>query len=156
VRRLSWVLIAAVAAVAPVACGGGGDDGGNGDLVWVGKPTLTRPASLPRDRVLNGFIRNDGLRRVTIEAKNVRAVDRSGNALKGNATFIRGYIHPLYPPTRPPAGGLPDSERIRLGQVVRLEPGKRTHLSVAWRLSPGAEPPERIDYGFGWLPIPGS
>ena len=82
--------------------------------------------------------------------KNLRHV------VKGNATFIRGYVHPLYPPTRPPAGGLPDSERIRLGQVVRLEPGKQTHLSVAWRLAPGAQAPDRIDYGFGWLPIPGS
>jgi hypothetical protein len=155
VRRLSWVLVVALAAVAPLACGGG-DDGGNGDLVWVGQPRVVRVENLPRDRVLNGFVRNDGLRRITIEAKDVRAVDRSGNPLKGNATFIRGYIHPLYPPTRPPAGGLPDSERIRLGQVVRLEPGKQTHLSVAWRLAPGAEAPDRIDYGFGWLPIPGS
>jgi hypothetical protein len=156
VRRPSWVLIAVVAAVAPVACSGGGEDGGNGDLVWVGKPRVVRVETLPRDRVLNGFIRNDGLRRLTLEAKDVRAVDRSGETLKSNATFIRGYVHPLYPPTRPPAGGLPDSERIRLGQVVRLEPGKETHLSVAWRLAPGANAPDRIDYGFGWLPIPGS
>ena len=42
------------------------------------------------------------------------------------------------------------------GQVVRLEPGKQTHLSVAWRLAPGAKAPDRIDYGSGWLPIPGS
>jgi hypothetical protein len=155
VRGVSWVLIVAVAAIAPLACGGD-EGGGNGDLVWVGKPRVTRLATLPRDRVLNGFVRNDGLRQVTVEAKNVRAVDEDGEALKSNATFIRGYIHPLYPPTRPPAGGLPDSERLRLGQVVKLEPGKRTHLSVAWRLVPGAEQPVRIDYGFGWLPIPGS
>ena len=91
--------------------------------------------------MLNGFVRNDSLRRITIEAKDVRAVDETARRCKGNATFIRGYIHPLYPPTRPPPGGLPDSERIRLGQVVRLEPGKQTHLSVAWRLAPGAKPP---------------
>jgi hypothetical protein len=155
VRRLSWVLIAALAAVAPLACGGD-DDGGNGDLVWVGKPRVVRVETLPRDRVLNGFVRNDGLRRITIEAKDVRAVDEDGKALRGQATFIRAYIHPLYPPTRPPPGGLPDSERLRLGQLVRLEPGKKTHLSVAWRLAPGAKAPDRIDYGFGWLPIPGS
>jgi len=154
-RGLSAVLVVALAACAPLACGGD-DDSGNGDLIWVGKPRITHEATLPRDRVLNGFVRNDGLRRITIEAKDVRAVDRSGKPLKGNATFIRGYVHPLYPPTRPPTGGLPDSERIRLGQVVRLEPGKQTHLSVAWRVAPGAEAPDRIDYGFGWLPIPGS
>lgn len=151
-RRLSAVLIAALAVI---GCGGG-EDTGNGDLVWVGKPRVVRVETLPRDRVLNGFIRNDGLRRLTLEAKDLRAVDENGETLKSNATFIRGYVHPLYPPTRPPAGGLPDSERIRLGQVVRLEPGKQTHLSVAWRLAPGAKAPDRIDYGSGWLPIPGS
>lgn len=151
-RRLSAVLIAALAVI---GCGGG-EDTGNGDLVWVGKPRVVRVETLPRDRVLNGFIRNDGLRRLTLEATDVRAVDENGETLKSNATFIRGYVHPLYPPTRPPAGGLPDSERIRLGQVVRLEPGKQTHLSVAWRLAPGAKAPDRIDYGSGWLPIPGS
>jgi hypothetical protein len=153
VRRGLW--LAALVALVPIACGGG-DGGTPGDLVWVGKPRVISPPTLPRDRVLNGFVRNDSLRRITIEAKDVRAVDKDGNALKGNATFIRGYIHPLYPPTRPPEGGLPDSERVRLGQLVRLEPGKQTHLSVAWRLKPGAERPVRIDYGVGSLPIPGS
>ena len=153
VRALAG-LVVALAAAAPLACNGG-EDTGTGDLVWVGKPKLTRVASLPRDRILNGFGRNDGLRRLTSWAKDVRAVDADGNALRGNATFIRGYIHPLYPPTRPPEGGLPDSERIRLGQVVKLDPGTRTHLSVAWRVKSGADPPERIDYGVGWLPIPG-
>ena len=149
--RLRWVLVAAVAAVVPLACGGGD----TGDLVWTDEPSILRQETLPRDRVLNGFVRNDSLRRITIEAKDVRAVDEDGKALRGQATFIRSYIHPLYPPTRPPSGGLPDSERIRLGQLVRLEPGKQTHLSVAWRLARGAKPPVRIDYGFGSLSIPG-
>ena len=86
----------------------------------------------------------------------MHALDEDGSPLKGNATFIRGYVHPLFPPTRPPPGGLPDSELIRLGRVILLDPGRRTHLTVAWRLSPGAKPPVRIDYGFGWLPVPGS
>jgi hypothetical protein len=152
VRRLSWVAVAALAALAPVACGG---DDNTGDLAWVGEPSIVRQETLPRDRVLNGFVRNDSLRRITIEAKDVRAVDEDGKALRGQATFIRAYIHPLYPPTRPPSGGLPDAERIRLGQIARLEPGKKTHLSVAWRLAPGRKPPVRIEYGFGSLPIPG-
>jgi hypothetical protein len=154
VRRPAVALLAALAALSPLACGGGGD-GGNGELVWVKRPTLVKQPTLPRDRVLLGVVKNDSLRRITLEAKNVHAVDEEGNALKGNATFIRGYIHPLYPPTRPPPGGLPDSERIRLGQVVRLDPGQRSHLSVAWRLSAGAKPPVRIEYGAGWLPVPG-
>jgi hypothetical protein len=151
VRR--GLVLAALAALLPLGCGG--DDGGSiGDLVWVGQPRVTRQPTLPRDRVVNGFIRNDGLERLTIWAKDVRAVDKDGEALKGNATFIAGYVHPLFPPTRPPQGGLPDAERIRLGQVVKLDPGKRTHLSVAWRLKPGGRPAVRIDYGAGSLPIP--
>ena len=85
----------------------------------------------------------------------MRAVDRSGEPLKGNATFIRGYVHPLYPPTRPPPGGLPDSERIRLGAGRAARARGADPSSVAWRLAPGAKAPDRIDYGFGWLPIPG-
>ena len=78
-----------------------------GRAVWVKQPTIVRQQTLPRDRVLVGTVRNDSLRRLTLEAKDVRAVDEDGAALKGNATFIRGYVHPLYPPTRPPAGGCP-------------------------------------------------
>jgi hypothetical protein len=156
VRRLAAVLGVALAAGAPLACGSDdGDGGATGDLVWVRQPTVIEPEALPRDHVLVGVVRNDSLRRMTIEAKDVHAADPGGNALKGQATFIRGYIHPLYPPTRPPEGGLPDSELIRLGRLVRLEPGERAHLTVAWRLQPGREPPTRIEYGFGSLPIPG-
>ena len=153
-RRAAAVLAAALAA-AVIGCGED-DGGGTGDLVWVKQPQVVRQETLPRDRVMVGFIRNDSLRRITLDAKDVRAVDEDGHALKGTATFIRGYIHPLYPPTRPPSGGLPDEERIRLGQMVRLEPGKQTHLTVAWRLAPGAKRPVRVEYGFGSLPVPGS
>jgi hypothetical protein len=156
VRRGIAVVGVALAAVAPLACGGDDDGGGTGDLVWVGEPRIVRQQTLPRDRVLVGFVRNDSLRRITIEAKDVHAVDEDGKALRGQATFIRSYVHPLYPPTRPPPGGLPDSERLRLGQIARLEPGKKTHLSVAWRLRPGGKPPVRVEYGFGSLPIPGA
>jgi hypothetical protein len=156
VRRCLVVLAVALAACTPLACDGGGGDVATGDLVWDGKPRVVRQASLPRDRVLVGFVRNDSLRRVTIDAKDVYAVDADGKRLRGQATFIRSYIHPLFPPTRPPEGGLPDSERIRLGQVAQLEPGKRTHLTVAWRLRRGGKPAVRVEYGFGSLPIPGA
>ena len=156
-KRAGLALATGLAVVAPLGCNGGGDDGGgSGELVWVKQPTIVRQQTLPRDRVLVGTVRNDSLRRLTLEAKDVRAVDEDGAALKGDATFIRGYVHPLYPPTRPPAGGLPESELERLGRRVRLEPGTRTRLSVAWRLAPGGKPPVRIEYSGGWLPIPKS
>jgi hypothetical protein len=153
VARRPLALAAALAALASLGCGGG-DGEARGDLVWVGEPRVVRQETLPRDRVLVGIVRNDSLRRLTVEAADVRALDEDGRALRGQATFIRGYVHPLYPPTRPPPGGLPDEELLRLGRVVRLEPGRRTRLSVAWRLAPGAKRPVRIDYGVGSLPIP--
>lgn len=144
----------AVTAALPLACSD--DEGmGVGDLVWATPPKVYREATLPRDRVLVGKVRNDSLRQIKVVATDVRAVDEDGDALRGNATFIRGYIHALYPPTRPPPGGLPESELERTGRELRLRPGKTAPLSVAWRLTPGGEVPVRIDYGPGWLPIPG-
>ena len=143
----------ALTAALPLACSD--DDGtGVGDLVWEAPPKVYREATLPRDRVLVGSVRNDSLRPIKVVATDVHAVDEDGNALRGNATFIRGYIHALYPPTRPPPGGLPDSELERTGRQMRLQPGNTAPLSVAWRLAPGSNAPERIDYRAGWLPIP--
>ena len=143
----------ALSAALPIACSD--DDGtGVGDLVWETPPKVYREATLPRDRVLVGSVRNDSLRPIKVVATDVHAVDEDGNTLRGNATFIRGYIHALYPPTRPPPGGLPDAELERTGRQVRLQPGKTVPLSVAWRLAPGSKSPVRIDYRAGWLPIP--
>jgi hypothetical protein len=150
-RGVALGAVCALAAALPLACS---DDERVGDLVWVKRPNVYRQATLPRDRVLVGTIRNDSLRPIKVAATDVRAVDEDGDALRGNATFVRGYIHPLYPPTRPPAGGLPESELERTGRQLRLEPGQKAPLSVAWRLTRGAEAPARIDYGSGSLPIP--
>jgi hypothetical protein len=152
-RRAALGAAFALAAGLPLACS---DDQGAaaGDLVWTKPPNVYRQATLPRDRVLVGTIRNDSLQPVKVAATEVRAVDAEGDALRGNATFVRGYIHAVYPPTRPPAGGLPESELERTGRQLRLEPGKTAPLSVAWRLTPGREAPVRIDYGSGSLPIP--
>ena len=154
--RAKGPLLAAAIAVAalPTACGDG-DGLEGGDLVWVREPKVFREPDLPRDRVLVGTIRNDSLRRIKVVAKDVRAVDADGRALRGNATFIKGYIHALYPPTRPPPGGLPESELERLGKQVRLDPGGTAPLSIAWRVRRGTQAPVRIDYGAGFLAIPG-
>jgi hypothetical protein len=152
VRLLVLGTAFAISAALPIGCSD--DDMGVGDLVWVETPKVYREATLPRDRVLVGRVRNDSLRPIKIAAIDVRAVDDDGDALRGNATFIRGYIHALYPPTRPPPGGLPESELERTGRQLRLQPGKTAPLSVAWRLTPGGPAPSRIDYGPGWLPLP--
>jgi hypothetical protein len=155
VRVPALVLGAAVALAAALPLGCGGDDSATGDLVWTDRPQVYRQPTLPRDRVLVGVVRNDSLRRIEIAAEDVRAVDRGGDALRGNATFVGGYVHPLYPPTRPPEGGLPESELERTGRKLRLEPGKTAPLSIAWRIPRGVDAPVQIDYGSGRLPIPG-
>jgi hypothetical protein len=50
---------------------------------------------------------------------------------------------------------LPEAELERIGRQLRLEPGSTAPLSVAWRLAAGGKAPARIEYGAGWLPIPG-
>jgi hypothetical protein len=152
-RGVALGAVCALAVASPLACSD--DDGAAvGELVWAKSPDVYREATLPRDRVLVGTVRNDSLRPLKIEAKDVRAVDEHGNALRANATFVRGYIHPLYPPTRPPPGGLPESELERTGRLLRIEPGKTAPLSIAWRVPPGGAAPVRVDYGSGWLPVP--
>jgi hypothetical protein len=142
----------AVAALAGGGCGNGNESAA-GDLRWVEDPRLLTPPGAPRERVLSGTVRNDSLEPLEITAAEVEIVDRDGDALEGNATFIAGYAHGLYPPIREPAT-LPDSELTRLGRLAQLDPGEESPLTAAWRLRQGAGPPVRIDYGTGSLPIP--
>jgi hypothetical protein len=150
--RRAGLLVAAAVLIATAGCGG--EDKGTGELRWVGKPRVFRSADLPRDRVLQGTVENGTLRRVEIKAKDLRLVDAGGNRVGGIATFLNGYLHGLYPPTRHPASGLPAEEQRRIGIVARIDPGKRAPLTLAWRLKAGDRPPVRVEYGAGSLPIP--
>jgi hypothetical protein len=81
-------------------------------------------------------------------------VDADGKRVKGVAVFLRGYLHTLYPPTRDPAGGIPRSELVRTGRLLALEPGRKSFLTLAWRVERGGKRPVRAEYGAGSLPIP--
>ena len=151
-RAAAAATLAAVALAAAAGCGG--DERGSGELRWVKRPRMATPPDLPRDRVLWGTVENGTLRRVEIRAADVRLVDASGNRVGGVATFLNGYLHGLYPPTRHPAKGLPPQEKRRIGITARIDPGKRAPLTLAWRLKPGENPPVRVEYGAGSLPIP--
>jgi hypothetical protein len=151
-RHLALCL-AAAALVLAAGCGGG-DDQGSGELRWVGRPQVLTPPDLPHDRVMRGTVENGTLRRIEVKAKDLRLVDAGGKKVAGSATFLNGYIHGLYPPTRHPASGLPPQEQRRIGIVARIEPGKRSPLIVSWREKSGSRPPVRIVYGAGSLPIP--
>jgi hypothetical protein len=150
--RRAAPLLAAVALSGAVGCGGG--EKGSGELRWAATPRIFRSADLPHDRVLQGTVENGTLRRIEIKAKDLRLVDSRGHRVGGVATFLNGYLHGLYPPTREPPKGLPAEEKRRLGIVARIDPGKRAPLTLAWRLKAGERPPARVEYGAGSLPIP--
>lgn len=149
--RASAVLL--LAALALAGCGGDGErKGGGTGLIWDGEPRLVLPERLPEDRIVTGVVRNDSLRPVRVEARDVRLVDRDGREVPGNVVFTNGYVHGLYPPAREPE--LPDRELQRLGRRASLTPGKTVPLTVSWRERRGADPPVAIDWGEGTLPLP--
>jgi hypothetical protein len=146
---------AGVALLAAAALGGcGSDEQPAGELHWTAKPRVFTHPTLRSDRILTGTVRNDGLRPVEVKAREVRLVDSDGRPLQSTAVFVRGYLHGLYPPTRPPAGGVPEREQQRTGDLLKLAPGRTAPLTLSWRLRPGAKPPVRADYPGGSLPIP--
>jgi hypothetical protein len=154
-RRRAGRLAAGAMALA-LAVGGCGSDGDSaGELRWNGQPSVMQHPTLRTDHILTGAVRNDGLRVVRLAARDVRLLDAEGHRVNATAVFLRGgYLHSLYPPTRLPAGGVPEREQLRIGRLLKLEPGKTAPLTLSWRVAPGENPPVRADYGSGSLPIP--
>ena len=144
--------LAAVAAVLSVVLGSAGE--GRGDsLSWAAQPRLLTPATLPDDRILSGEIRNTSLRRVRLEARDIRIEAANGERVEGTATFTAGFLHGLYPPMRQP-GRLSESELRRLGRLAILEPRQTVPVTLAWRLERREPAPVRVNYGQGSLPVP--
>jgi hypothetical protein len=97
-------------------------------------------------------VRNGGVRRLELTARQLRLLDADGKRVPGVATFAAGFVHGLHPPTREPA--LPESEQRRLGRKALLQPGQEVSLTLSWRLRRGQRPPVAVSYGTGQLPIP--
>jgi hypothetical protein len=136
------------------ASGCGSDsEGRSGRLVWEKTPRVLVPETLPGDRVLRGEVKNDSLRKVSLEAADLRLLDADGRRIESSATFIAGYSHPLYPFNRGPAT-VPESERRRLGRAAEIESGKSVPLTMSWHEPRGDREAVRIDYGAGSLPVP--
>ena len=146
-------VVALAVVIAVGAVGGGERGGGDGPLAWAGDPRLITPATLPRDRVLSGRVRNGSLRPVRIDARDVRIETAGGARVEGTATFLATFVHGLYPPTRGPSR-LPESELRRLGRLAVIEPRQTAPITLAWRLEEGEPAPVRMDYGQGSLPLP--
>jgi hypothetical protein len=151
---LASAVVLSVAALAISACGGGDDREPAGSLRWVKTPVLVKPETLPNDRIVAGIVRNDGQNRADVVAKQLKLRTAGGGQVPANAAFIQSFAHGMYPPTRLPGGKEPISEQLRLGQIARVLPGKSVPLTVSWHQKPGSDPPVRIEWSGGSIPIP--
>ena len=154
--RARIALALAAIGLAVVASCGGDDDGGEqaGSLEWQAEPLLVQPSTLPNDRILTGKLRNDGRDRADLTASELRLIDKDGKRIPGSAAFLQGFAHGLYPPTREPEGRTPQWEQLRLGRIARIQPGATAPLTISWRQPQGTEPPVRIEWARGSLPVP--
>jgi hypothetical protein len=149
-RRL---LAAAIATIAVAGCGGA-DKPKEGTLSWLGKPNVFKARNLPNDRVVIAHVRNTGSKTLHLTGSRLVVRDANGRALKTTAAFNTTFAHGLYGALQQPAGGPPVSEQIRLGKTIYLPAGGSAPFYAAWRLTPGAKEPVRIDYGRGSLDVP--
>jgi hypothetical protein len=149
----SGALLIAVAIAAFAVRDGDGSARGAGDLAWAKSPRVFTPDRLPQDRILTARLRNDSLREVRLSARDLRLEDAEGRKVEATALFLDSFVHGLYPPTREPAE-LTEAELRRTGRLAVIPPGESAPLTVAWRSGAGIEPPLRLDYGAGYLPVP--
>jgi hypothetical protein len=153
-RRAS-VVIALAAAALLAGCGGGdGTVGGTGQgpLRWAAEPLMFTPDTLPGDRVLTGYLRNDSVRRVRVNLPDVRVLARDGAVVKASPVFLNTFGKNLWSPGRGPTQ-TPDSELLRTGRIAYLKPGEQVPFTVAWHAADGD--PMVVDYGAGSLRVPG-
>ena len=142
------LVIALVLAVAATGRGEG-DDLGSGDLVWQKRPHVYRNAALPDDRVLRGVVRNDSLEVMKLSARDLVVRDGKGDELESAVIFAPTFIRGVFPQNR--GDEIPESERLRIGLLARIEPGRTVPITVSWReLGKRAA---LVDYGTGSLPL---
>jgi hypothetical protein len=146
---------ALAAAVLFGGCGGSGGKvagQGSGPLKWAEEPLLFTPDTLPGDRILTGYLRNDSVRRVRVNLPDVRVLARNGDRVAASPIFLNTFGKQLWSPGRGP-NVMPDSELVRTGRIAFLRPGQRIPFTVAWHAKDGK--PAVVDYGAGSLRVPG-
>jgi hypothetical protein len=144
-----------LAAVALTGCGGSGghvSGSGAGPLKWAEEPLLFTPDTLPGDRILTGYLRNQSVRRVRVNLPDVRVLARNGDVVAASPVFLNTFGKSLWSPGRGP-DVMPDSELVRTGRIAFLRPGEQIPFTVAWHAKDGV--PVVVDYGAGSLRVPG-
>lgn len=156
--RVLAALLVAVALAGTIAVvskvGSAGERAGDIPRVgWAGEPEIASNGNLPRDAIAFGRVRNNTLRAIDLEARDLVVVDDKGRRWRTSGRFMQGFAHGLWPP-----GGKvqnrSDFERERLGEIAKLDPGETAPLTVGWTRPPGAGKPVRIELGGPTLPIP--
>jgi hypothetical protein len=146
-------LLPALLAAALLHAGCGDDDRSGPALSWSVPPRVLTPPQLQGERVLRGVIRNDTDEAIRLTAREARVLAADGRPLPSATTFISGYAHRLFPPTREPRN-LPESERQRLGDLAVIEPGQQATVTVSWRLRGKNDRATEIDFGPDELTVP--
>jgi hypothetical protein len=148
-------LLALAVALALGAAGCGGDERQPaGSLRWEKEPVLVKPARLPNDRIVFGILQNDGRDRADLVAKDLKLLTAAGKRVPASAAFVESFLHGLYPPTRLPGGRQPITEQLRMGIIARVLPGRKVPLTISWRQPAGTDPPVRIEWNKGSIPVP--
>jgi len=147
-------LVALAAAGLLAGCGGSGhvSGTGSGPLKWAEEPVLFTPDTLPGDRILTGYLRNESVRRVRVDLPEVRVLARDGDVLAASPVFLNTFGKPLWSPGRGP-DVMPETELLRTGRIAFLKPGEQVPFTVSWHAKEGT--PAVVDYGAGSLRVPG-
>jgi hypothetical protein len=149
-RLVAALAAAALTGAAYFALAGGADRAGA--LAWSGEADVFTHPTLPGDRVLTATLRNDGLHPLRVDIADVRLLDGDGRPVESTPVFLQTFGKSLWSAGRGPAQ-VPDTELQRTGRIAVLRPGDEVPLTIAWHAKDGD--PARVDYGRGWLKLPG-
>jgi uncharacterized lipoprotein YbaY len=155
VRRLTVLTVIAIAPLAIALSGCAAEDNqpsaapaSTGGLAWHEKPRLLAPRGSDR-RLLIGAVVNTANRTLRLDARDFQFSTADGTRVPGNAQFTSLPARFESGPSERDFG-----HRRASGRRISLPPGAATPVSLAWRQSAGADPPARVEYGYGALRLP--
>jgi hypothetical protein len=151
-RAVAMIGIATLAVVAIIGFAAMGSENHVGPIGWKGDAEVFTHPTIKTDRVLTGTLRNDGTHTIKVDIGNVRLLAGDGTTIPSAPVFLKTFGKSLWAAGRGPQT-VPDTELQRTGRIALLSPGEEVPLTVAWHDKDGS--PARIDYGDGWVSVPG-